>query len=254
MARDKAAEAAIILRNRVESWARIYGLEDDVYVKKILAALTEKKNWPLWASLNPLEYLPSANSDSEVRFKTLLFIMTIVRNGLVFVPVAVTWLAISKATAAFAIFSSKNPNGVANFLDFWEKGYGILAPEWEIGNVAFVDFLIILLIISMTITTTVLGRVIENQKEIRAKSLDDERTGIALAISEFFFDKQQVTNVTMNQGLARAIRDLNNSTQSIAGTTSLLNKAVKALPSQKELMTEIKNIKLKMVNRTKNED
>ena len=117
MARDKAAEAAIILRNRVESWTRIHGLNEDVYVTKLQDALTQKMNWPLWASLNPLEYLPNPEPETNKKLRITLFVMTIFRNGMVFVPVAITWLAISKATAAFAVFSSKNPNGVANFLD-----------------------------------------------------------------------------------------------------------------------------------------
>jgi len=253
MARDRAAEAAIILRNRVESWARLNGLKDDVYIQKIQESLQEKKNWPLWASLDPLEYLPTPELGNESKLKTALFVTTVIRNGLVFVPVAITWLAISKATAAFAIFSSKNPNGVANFLDFWEKGYGILGSAWEIGNVAFVDFLIILFIIAMTVGTTIVGRILDGQREKQSRQLDDERTALALAISEFFFDKQQINNVTMNQGLSRAIRDLLNSTNSISDATSTLNKTVKALPAQKELMNEIKKIKLYLSIRSKND-
>jgi hypothetical protein len=254
MAKIKSPPAAELLGNSIQSWADAYGVENDIYVIEIQRALSERKNWPMWASLDPLNFLPNPIVGGEVRFKKLLFILTIIRNGLVFTPVALTWLAISKATAAFAIFSTKNPNGVANFLDFWEKGYGILGKEWSIGNVAFLDFLIILLIITMTVVTTILGRQVDEARERRLQEIDDERTTMALEISEFFFDKQRITDVTMNQGLAKAVRDLMNSADSISKSTSELNKTIKALPAHKELMTEIKNIKLNILSKIRNLD
>jgi hypothetical protein len=254
MAKIKTPPPAQLLRNSIQSWAIAYGVERDIYVNQIQEALEARKNWPMWASLDPLEFLPHPGVGTEVRFKRLLFIITVIRNGLVFTPVALTWLAISKATAAFAIFSTKNPNGVANFLDFWEKGYGILGKEWAIGNVAFLDFLIILVIITMTVATTILGRQIEDARERRLNEIDEARTTIALEISEFFFDKQRITDVTMNQGLAKAVRDLMNSAESISKSTSELNKTIKALPAHKELMTEIKNIKLNILSKMRNSD
>ena len=254
MAKIKSPPAAELLGNSIQSWAATYGVENDIYVIEIQRALSERKNWPMWASLDPLNFLPNPIVGGEIRFKKLLFILTIIRNGLVFTPVALTWLAISKATAAFAIFSTKNPNGVANFLDFWEKGYGILGKEWSIGNVAFLDFLIILLIITMTVVTTILGRQVDEARERRLQEIDDERTTMALEISEFFFDKQRVTDVTMNQGLAKAVRDLMNSADSISKSTSELNKTIKSLPAHKELMTEIKNIKLNILSKIRNLD
>ena len=77
---------------------------------------------------------------------------------------------------------------------------------------------------------------------------------MALEISEFFFDKQRITDVTMNQGLAKAVRDLMNSADSISKSTSELNKTIKALPAHKELMTEIKNIKLNILSKIRNLD
>jgi len=254
MAKVKSPPAAELLGNSIQSWAATYGVESDLYVIEIQQALSDRKNWPMWASLDPLNFLPTPIVDGDVRFKKLLFILTIIRNGLVFTPVALTWLAISKATAAFAIFSTKNPNGVANFLDFWEKGYGILGKEWSIGNVAFLDFLIILLIITMTVATTILGRQVDEARERGLQEIDDERTAMALEISEFFFDKQRITDVTMNQGLAKAVRDLMNSADSISKSTSELNKTIKALPAHKELMTEIKNIKLNILSKIRNLD
>jgi len=72
---------------------------------------------------------------------------------------------------------------------------------------------------------------------------------MALAISTYLFDQQRVTNVTVNQSLARAMRDLLNSTESLEKTSKDLNKTVKDIPSNREMLTEIKNIKARIFQR-----
>jgi len=47
----------------------------------------------------------------------------------------------------------------------------------------------------------------------------------------------------MNQSLAKALRDILNSTDSLDKTSKELNKTVKAIPSNRELLTEIKTLK-----------
>jgi hypothetical protein len=106
----------------------------------------------------------------------------------------------------------------------------------------------------MTLTTTIVGRRIQEARERMIEQSDHERTTLALEISEFFFDKQRVTNVTMNQGLAKAIRDLMNATESVAKSTSELNKSVRALPSYRDLVTELKNIKLNVASKFRNSE
>ena len=246
--RNDNAEAQLLI-NSLSSWANENGSSNDSYVKALQGALISKQNWSFWASLNPLDYLPHPIYREKNRISRLNYILTIIRNGLVFTPVALTWLAISNATSAFAEYTTKNSNGVANFLDFWQKGYGILSKEWSIGNVAFFDFLLILLIIGLTIATTIIGKNIQETRENRLVELDHDRTVIALEISEFFFDKKFVTNVTINQSLANVFRDLTNSSKTINSSTLELHKTIKSLPKYRELIAEIKNIKLNLTRR-----
>ena len=81
------------------------------------------------------------------------------------------------------------------------------------------------------------------------QAADDDRIQMALAISTYLFDQQRVTNVTVNQSLARAIRDILNSTDSLEKTSKELNKSVKLMPNNRELLTEIKNIKTRLFQR-----
>jgi len=229
-----------VLANSLQSWAEQYELGDDPYVAGLTAAVSSRKNLPMWASLNPLEYLPHAKVQSNPRLHLATLIMTIARNALVFLPVALTWLAISKATNAFAIYTANNTLQVVNFLDFWENGYGVLSKNWSLSSVATLDFLIILLIILLTISITLIEKRTKRVRLAEISELDEDRIRLAISISTYLFTQQKVTNVSMNQSLAKALRDILNSTDSLERTSKELNKTVKAIPTNRELLTEIK--------------
>ena len=229
-----------VLANSLQSWAEQYQLSDDPYVAGLTAAVSNRKNLPMWASLNPLEYLPHAKVRSNPQLHLVTLIMTIVRNALVFLPVALTWFAISKATSAFATYTANNTLQVVNFLDFWENGYGVLSKTWSLSSVASLDFLIILFIIFLTVTITLIEKRTKRLRDAEISELDEDRVRLAISISTYLFGQQKVTNVTMNQSLAKALRDILNSTDSLDRTSKELNKTVKAIPTNRELLTEIK--------------
>ena len=249
MAGVKKTPPNLILANAIQSWSNQYGIKDDPYLSQLHQAVNTRKNLPMWASLDPLEYLPHAKVETNKQFHLVALVMAIVRNALVFLPVALTWFAISKATNAFATYTANNTLSVVNFLDFWENGYGVLSRSWALSNVATFDFEIILLIITLTILITVLDRRLKELGNRALQEADDQRINMALAISTYLFDQQRVTNVTVNQSLARAMRDLLNSTESLEKTSKDLNKTVKDIPSNREMLTEIKNIKARIFQR-----
>ena len=249
MASEKKTPPHLILLNSLKSWSTLYSVQSDPYVSGLTAAVAARKNLPMWASLDPLEYLPHAQVDTHKRLHLLSLIMSVLRNSLVFLPVALTWYAISKATSAFATYTADNSLSVVNFLDFWENGYGVLDEKWALSHVATLDFQIILGIILLTIAITFLDRSLKNFKNQAMQEADDDRIQMALGISTYLFDQQRVTNVTVNQSLARAIRDILNSTDSLDKTSKELNKTVKLLPNNRDLLTEIKNIKTKLFQR-----
>jgi len=249
MASEKKTPPHQILVNSLQSWATLYGVASDPYVSGLTEAVAARKNLPMWASLDPLEYLPHTHIRTHKRLHLASLIMSVVRNSLVFLPVALTWFAISKATSAFATYTADNSLSVVNFLDFWENGYGVLDEKWALSNVATLDFQIILGIIGLTITITFLDRALKNSKNQAMQEADDERIQMALRISTYLFDQQRVSNVTVNQSLAKAIRDILNSTESLDKTSKELNKTVKLMPNNRDLLTEIKNIKTKIFQR-----
>lgn len=236
-----------VLFNSLLSWAQEHGLTSDPYIAGLSSAVENRKNLPMWASLNPLEYLPHAPARFNRALKHSVLVMTITRNTLVFAPVALTWFAISKATSAFALYRDENTTGVVNFLDFWENGYGFLGQEWALSRIAILDFLIIIVIIALTITVALLDKRIRDAHSASIHELDEDRIRLAMSIASFLFDHQRVSQVTMNQSLAKALRDILNSTDSLEKTSKELNKTVKAIPSNREILNQIKTIKSRSI-------
>lgn len=239
----------MLVANSLQSWANLYGVQSDPYVYGLMQALRDRKNLPMWATLDPLDYLPRAHVNTHKRMHVVALILTVLRNSLVFLPVALTWYAISKATSAFALYTSDNSLSVVNFLDFWENGYGVLSSQWALSNVATLDFQIILLIIGLTIAVIFIDRRLRNLKDRAIQEADSARIEMGLVLSTYLFDQQRVTNVTVNKSLARALRDVLNSTELLEKTSHELNKTVKAIPNNRELLTELRNIKSRIMQR-----
>jgi hypothetical protein len=250
MAREKRIPPHLILVNSLQSWSHQYGTTEDPYLTQLLEAVKNRKNLPMWASLDPLEYLPHAEVETNRRLHLLALVIAITRNALVFLPVALTWFAISQATSAFASYTANNTLSVVNFLDFWENGYGALSHTWALSNVAVYDFGIVLLIIVLTIFISLLDRSLKEMRNRAVQVADEERISMALSISTYLFDQQRVTNVTVNHSLARVLRDILNSTESLEKTSKELNRTVKDIPSNREMLKEIKNIKARIFQRS----
>ena len=249
MAKKRSSSEHIDLANSIDLWAKKYDVNNDPYVLQLVTNLRTRKNLTFLASLNHFDLLPNPELQSTKKREDLNRMLAVARNMLVFLPVAITWFAVSKATSAFSLYTSKNSVSVVNFLEFWQNGYGVLAKEWTIGRVALLDFLLIVLVILLTLVTSYLGNKnqINLQKEI--DKIDAERTSIAIDISSYLFDKQAVTPLSMNQNLATALSKLLNATESLDKSTSILEKKFKELPTHRDLLTEIKKIKSEIFKR-----
>ena len=243
MARKQTVTSSAPLLNLLNSWSNQHKVQDDPYVSGLKGALETEENLDVWASLDPLDYLPTPSDKSNNIFSRVNLGLTIVRNALVFLPVALTWYAISKASAAFAVYTSNNTLTVSNFLDFWENGYGVLSKEWSLSHIATLDFQIIMVIIAMTIAISIIERVLRIRAAKSNIEIDEGKMQLAIAIKTYLFDHQRMTDVTMNQSLGRAVNQLQDSTKSLNMTSKELLKLVKALPSDREILREIKRIK-----------
>jgi hypothetical protein len=228
MARIKKPELNLILADKLQTWAYKYDVANDGYVRGLYEALSSRKNLQVWASLNPIEYLPMPELKAGLSMAKWTRFITVLRNVLVFLPVALTWAAVGQATTAFSTYLKANGSDIVNFLDFWQNGYGVLGEEWRIANVALLDFLIIMIVIVLTLLASVFSRRVSELQVLSEKETDRERILLSVEIASYLFDKQKVTNVTMNQSLARALDKLLNATEAIEATAKALEKTSKS--------------------------
>jgi len=227
MARAKKVSRNTELADSIDTWAKENKLSDDQYLSRVSAAIRGNRNLAMWAALDPTEHVPFISSKSNTAAQSVNHILTIIRNVLVFFPVALTWIAVSKATTAFSLYTSKNAVAVVNFLDFWQNGYGILSKEWTIGRVAFIDFVLILIVIILTLVTALLSRRNDIVQSTHERDVDNSRTGLILDISEFLFDKQKITTTIINQSISKSVQDLKNASTVLDKSTLKVEKLLK---------------------------
>ncbi len=216
----------------LRSFGDRYQVSTHPYISGLLSAIESKKNLHIWAELDPLDYLPHPEAVSAEPKARLGRILTVVRNVLVFAPVALTWAAVSAATTGFSKYIDANGADVVNFLDFWQNGYDILAEEWKIGNVARLDFIIVVIVILLTLYVSQAGHKVEEMEIAEEAAIDSERLALALDIQAQLHDKRKITTVNMNASLAGAISRLVAATNNLEDASHIIEKAARKLPKQ----------------------
>jgi hypothetical protein len=215
MPRIPKLEKNQILADLLENWASKYVLMGDPYVARLLIALRENRNLVMWSTLDPVTLLPYVSSSNGIKLRKIASRLAILRNALVFAPVAFTWMAVGQATAAFQKFVESNATATVNFLEFWQNGYDVLSDEWRISTVAVTDAAIVFIVILLSVSTTYLNEIAKSRKEEEDAFHEEERIEIALAIKEYLHTKQAVTRLRLNQGIATAIENLIEATENL---------------------------------------
>ena len=228
--KPRKPQAIDALASRISQWVSKHNLQSDPYLSGLLEAIDTKKDLHIWAELNPIEYLPHPTTTAGTSSARLVRILTVVRNVLVFAPVALTWAAVSAATSGFSQYISQNGADVVNFLDFWQNGYDILGEEWKIGNVARLDFIIVVIVIALTLYVSQAGHKVEEIQNASEDQIDRERLALAIEIHAALHGKRKITTVTMNASLAGAISRLVSATHNLDGAAREIEKATRKLP------------------------
>ena len=234
-----------ILR-KLATWATQRELLQDPYVLGMIKDITEDRNLGFWASQDPLQLMPSVDSNAGLKFMKYAKIFALIRNVLVFLPVAVTWKAVSEATTGFAEFVSVNSASPVNFLEFWQNGYGYLDDFWTIGFIAEVDFWIIVLVIVITLISNILQANGQKVNALMNEVLDKEKINLSLEIKKYFFMVKPSSVESVNNDVLLAIekfnqgaREFNKISGNIENLSDYLLKAVPQVQSLQESMNKI---------------
>lgn len=229
--REKAARgfADPDLAARLREYGENYGLEEDPYLEGLSNAIEDGKNLSVWASNDVMTLLPHPDVDSVEG--PVYSAMVLVRNVLVFVPVALTWLAVGKATTAFSAYTAQSSaTSIVNFLQFWQNGYGLLSPTWTLSHVAQLDFYVIGTVIFLTFVTPFMNRSAVKKASRFEQDALRERLALVIEVESFLFDKRRLTPLTIDSALAQSFERVVDATHNLMVASKRIEAGLKALP------------------------
>ncbi len=250
MKREKGAEKKLLL-DLLNQWSIRHDLAGDPYLNSIVRTIENEGSLALWSELDPEVHLPRPISNEGTPFIRAARIVAILRNALVFLPVALTWKAVSEATSAFSEFVRLNNAAPVNFLEFWQNGYGVLDSKWKIAAIAEIDFWIIILIIIMTLFAT-FSISYGQDRDLRAQEeLDKERQVVVFEIKSFLLTPDISSPSAVDESLRSSLRNLNAAAQSIASAAAKLERSLmgqnKNIVENQEVSREFKSFQKKIL-------
>jgi methyl-accepting chemotaxis protein len=222
---ETAVEEPVVdnsLISRLNRWANANGLERSPFIAMVSAAIRDQRNLNFWSTVDMVIALPEprySGGDRRNRFQSFL---TVVRNVMVFVPVALTWAAISVATAAFGVFSQQNQATPVNFLQFWQDGYGYLADFWRINQVARLDVAVILFVILLTLVIGYLETENNRDFQIGQTKADEDRLAFAMELQNYFHLNREITVENVSDAVLNSISTLQGMAREMTNSMSEL--------------------------------
>jgi len=236
--------ASEVLRERIKNWAQLGGQSNDPYVVGLYQALESGRDLAFWSTLSPLQYLPNYGQLKASSRQSVGKFLAAFRNIIIFLPVALTWAAVGEATRAFNEFVQKNTGTPANFLQFWQDGYGVLDPFWSIGNVATIDFIIVATVIVLTATVAVLHNQSQAEQAGLANLFSTSRRSLAIEIEQFLITYRSPTwaatelqslTVALDRKFTALGKSLDSAANATAGLKSLEREVNSAARRQSRL-------------------
>ena len=211
----------------MNNWAKQWDVDTDPFVKGLNEAIQQNSDLGMWSSLDPTQLLPDMPDQTTI-FHRVGNVLALLRNVLVFLPVAITWQAIAKATEAYAKWEGEKTNtgqdGVLekNFLDFWADGKKVLPNKYTLPHIGILDFWIIVAIIVISLVASGLTARGDKANEDLRQVFESERLTIAIRIRRALHGKREASPESIATSLADALADLNQTTRDMAEVAARL--------------------------------
>lgn len=238
--RDRGTFAYPEMADELERWARARNVENDPYVIGLSDGLRSGKELGFWALHAPMDWLPRPRSTIASRLGSWARLIAITRNVLIFLPVALTWFAIGQATRAFDAYLNAGAETTANFLEFWQDGKGLLDEKWRIGNVATLDFQIIMVLILLSFLSGLLQARSLKLANQDYNVFEKERIDMSLKIDTILNPYRAVSDNSLSRTLALLLERLERVSKSLDNVGRDMVKASGTLdPKMKKSLLEI---------------
>ena len=217
------------VRDAALSWASRWQVDDDPYIMGITDAIGDRENLTSWAAIDPYELLPYPEPHSGRGLRRLTRVILVLRNVTVFVPVALTWFAINKATSAYGPYlDGLEPGASTSFLEFWQSGGAdgtMLDSFWRVQHVAFLAAIIIAGIVSATLLVGAFEARSRAQSERQESRIELERRALALEITVGLQGSKSASPASITEALALALGDLIQATRDLGGAAARMEAA-----------------------------
>jgi len=120
-------------------------------INALAHALETGERLEAWTELDLLhviddEVIDCTGARSKQPLRRLIAFLDLIRVPLIFLPIALTWLAVGQAATKYNGGPESTP-----FIDQWQNGFSGNAPGWErLSSIATIDMLLILLVFGLT--------------------------------------------------------------------------------------------------------
>ena len=150
---DEVVDAVLEARRELTAWAAANGLDTDPFVTRLGTAMRDRDDLAFWSTIDLDLELPVPPNPLIRRIRTLSQFVTVLRNVAVFIPVALTWWAISVASGGFGEYVEVQAliGQEANFLQYWQSSN--VPRIFRLQHVAELAAQIIVGIIAATLVT-----------------------------------------------------------------------------------------------------
>lgn len=183
------------------------------------------ENWSAFALEDLMR--PPRYSEVNSRWSKIGDYVVLVRNTLLFIPVLITWYALSEASASYnsyleltknSIVTQSNSSGAPDtFLQIWSKQS--IVGYWTLEHVAFWDAVVILFLVALTITEWYFRR----QAKLAAANADRvndlEFRNVLVDVGLLLHGFRQITPTALTGSLAEAVNRLAKATTAIKDAT-----------------------------------
>jgi len=183
------------------------------------------ENWSAFALEDLMR--PPRYSEVNSRWSKIGDYVVLVRNTLLFIPVLITWYALSEASASYntyleltknSIVTQSNSSGAPDtFLQIWSKQS--MVGYWTLEHVAFWDAVVILFLVALTIAEWYFRR----QAKLAAASADRfndlEFRNVLVDVGLLLHGFRQITPTALTGSLAEAVNRLAKATTAIKDAT-----------------------------------
>jgi hypothetical protein len=183
------------------------------------------ENWSAFALEDLMR--PPRYSEVNSRWSKIGDYVVLVRNTLLFIPVLITWYALSEASSSYNSYLELTKNSIVTqsnssvapdtFLQIWSKQS--MVGYWTLEHVAFWDAAVILMLVALTITEWYFRRQAKMAAANADRINDLEFRNVLVDVGLLLHGFRQITPTALTGSLAEAVNRLAKATTAIKDAT-----------------------------------